>query len=143
MKVNRGRQLAVAIHLALLFSLGVVRAQEEDEKLKRAFEEGRRAAAEDVKKGRLVYYAGGLPPPHEELFAEILRNEYKVSLVLTGCVINSEEFQRGLGYNEVSVPEIERRYGKDILKQVDERAQKEYEERLKTPRREDGSKPPR
>jgi hypothetical protein len=142
MKRKRSRQLAVAIPLALLFSLGVTLAQGEDEKLKRSYEEGRRAAAEDIKHDRLVYHVGGLPAPYDELFSEILRKEFKVAVAHIGCVINTEEFQRGVGYNEVSVPEIERRYGEGILGRVEERAQKEYEERMKESRQ-DGSKPPR
>ena len=142
MNVKRSLQLALAIPLALFFSLCVTHAQGKDENLKRAYEEGRRAAVEDIKKDTLVYHVGGLPAPYDELFTEILRKEYKVAVAHTGCVVNTEYFQRGLGYNEVSVPEIERRYGQGILGRVEERARKEFEDSLKESRQNDG-KPPR
>jgi len=98
------------------------------EYLRPAFEQGREDAKEDVMNGKLVYYIFGAPAPWDHLLAEMLRNEYSIMLRSGGCNPGSEHFQRAEGYNTISVPAIEEKYG-SVLRELSKKAEEEWANR--------------
>ena len=127
MKVTSRKFIVAMMFLALTRCFGSVQAQDDEEKLKRAREEGRKAAAEDLTRGEYVYHVGGPQAPWDGRYARLLWEEYKIRLRPVGCEINTEQFHRGSGYNEVSLPAIYEKYGHEVLKEAEERAKKEWE----------------
>lgn len=112
--------IRISLIAVLLFSavqcVGVPPRHGGDKMANPAFEKGREDAKKDLEAGKLVYYTVGAPAPWDQLWAEMLRKEYGISLRSGGCIPDSEAFQRANGYNTVSVPAIEAKYG-EILGQ--------------------------
>lgn len=118
--------------LTILPCLGAAQVQDRGPAAQRAREEGRKAAAEDLKRGELTYHVGGPPAPWDERFAQILWDEYQIRLRRDGCDPNDEQFQRGIGSNEVMMPAIAGKYGRDALGKAEERAKQEVKDKAGT-----------
>jgi hypothetical protein len=92
------------------------------------YERGRADAQNDISHGILVYEYAGLPAPSDEEATRIFKERYHIELRrVAGDEIRIEAISHMIGYNEISLPEIERRFGKDILEKVDKEAKANYE----------------
>jgi hypothetical protein len=92
------------------------------------YERGRADAQNDISRGILVYEFAGLPAPTDDEESTILRERYHIELRrVAGDEIRIEAISHMVGYNEISLPEIERRFGKDIFEKVDAEAKANYE----------------
>jgi hypothetical protein len=93
-----------------------------------AYQKGRADAENDLKNNRLTLESFGLPAPYFGEYTRLLRERYHLELrQVAGCVPDGRIIGHARGYNEVSMKEIERRYGKDILEQAGSEANKRYQ----------------
>jgi hypothetical protein len=80
-----------------------------------AYVRGWLQAKRDLKEGRLAIEGYGFWGPSPEIY-NLLRERYHVELRHTsGCVVNDYILSHAKGYNHVSIPAIESRWGKDFL----------------------------
>jgi hypothetical protein len=92
------------------------------------YERGRGDAQNDISHDILVYEFAGLPAPSDDEEIRLLRERYHIELRrVAGDEIRMDAISQMIGYNEISLPEIERRFGKGILEKVDEEAKANYE----------------
>lgn len=101
----------------------------------RAYRQGRAEAKLDLAQGHLRYRTYGMPTEWSgpDLYAERLRNSYNIELVtVAGCVVTQDLIDRTRGYNDISLPVIEARYGTGILDRVREQAGAEWKQRHKS-----------
>ena len=94
---------------------------------KAAYERGQKQAHDAIAHNMLALEQPGLPAPWVADYSSKLRKDYHVELRLSGCVVRPDFLSFMQGYNEVMVEEIERRYGKDVLRRTAEQAQKSYQ----------------
>jgi hypothetical protein len=87
------------------------------------YERGRTDAQNDVSRGVLVYEFAGLPAASDDEEIRLLKERYHIELRrVAGEEIRIDAISHMVGYNEISLPEIERRFGKGILEKVDQEA---------------------
>jgi hypothetical protein len=92
------------------------------------YESGRADAQKDISHGILVYEFAGLPAPSDDEEIRLLRERYHIEMRrVAGDEIRIDAISHMIGYNEISLPEIERRFGKGILEKVDQEAKANYE----------------
>jgi hypothetical protein len=92
------------------------------------YERGRSDAQRDISRGVLVYEFAGLPAPTDDELTRVLRERYSIELRrVAGDEIRIDAISHMVGYNEISLPEIERRFGKGILQKAADEAKANYE----------------
>jgi hypothetical protein len=127
--MNRIRsQLILTLFLWLLIT-GMGQAQKAPAGYSQAdYERGRADAQNDISHGILVYEYAGLPAPSDDEEIRLLRERYHIEMRrVAGDEIRIDAISHMVGYNEISLPEIERRFGKGILEKVDQEAKANYE----------------
>ena len=81
-----------------------------------AYKAGRAEAINDIKANRLIIEVSGLPAPWSGEYAKFLAEKYHIQVkTVAGCIVDSKIVGHERGYNEISVAEIERRYGQGFL----------------------------
>jgi len=94
-----------------------------------AYERGRREAQADIRSGRLILENMGFPRKGEQEFAQILRQRYGVELKrVASDVLEPTDTGHVFGYNDISRPEIERRFGSGVIEKAEAEAAKHYDE---------------
>ncbi|HLW34712.1 MAG TPA: hypothetical protein VKS98_03545, partial [Chthoniobacterales bacterium] len=94
-----------------------------------AYKAGRSDAMKDVKDNRLVIEVSGLPAPWSGEYAKLLAEKYHIQLkTVAGCIVDSRIVGHERGYNEISVAEIERRFGHGFLAKTAEDVQKKWQQ---------------
>jgi len=124
--MNTHRMVIVAALLALLAG-GCGRAGEE-------YSNGRSLAATDLAKGVLhVAYADGVQrPAWARDYDQLLETNFGISPTVFSLPSNPSAAEAWVrGYNEVAQPEIQRRFGTNVLKRTLAEAQTLYEGRKK------------
>ena len=113
-------------------------------KYSRAYLAGRTQARRDIAGGTLAIEDAGLKPGHERWDGPVLRERFKIEIrTLEGSIVTEKEVGHRDGYNSVSVPEIDRRFGWDRVQEArgdalkalsdrDEQAVRELTQRLST-----------
>jgi len=97
---------------------------------KAAYQEGKAAAQQDIRRGKLVVKTYGLPAPWRGMYGSNLLSRYQIELrPVAGCVVTETLVQSVQGYNEVTEAEIERRYGKGLLERVAKEAEQAWPRR--------------
>lgn len=88
---------------------------------------GRAEARRDIQEGRLALeIMGPPPPPWQETYQRLAKERYGIEQRwVAGCMPSNRVMGHADGYDEVMEAEIERRFGKDVLKKTAEEAQKE------------------
>ena len=93
-----------------------------------AYETGRSDAQADLQAGRLVVEDYGFPRKGQQEYADILQERYHVELRrVASDIVDSKAYGHAFGYNAVSKPEIQRRYGADALEKAQAEAAEHYE----------------
>jgi hypothetical protein len=96
--------------------------------LPHAYHAGKLEAMHDLDQGRLVVKTYGRPAPWRQIYKRILKEQYGIELVTVGsCVVRPAIADHAKGYNEVSLPAIEKRFGEDVFEKVGKQALLEYE----------------
>lgn len=92
---------------------------------------GRAEAEKDLRSGHLAIEIYGYPMKGEPEYRDILRQRYQIEFrrVAGDTNISAKVIGHAKGYNEVSEPEIKRRFG-GILKAAEEEAAKHYDEKF-------------
>ena len=93
-----------------------------------AYKAGRAAAQRDIRKGVLAFEDWGLPADFqaELIYRRILSERYGIRLRrIAWCEVDDKILGHGNGYNDVSVAEIERRFGHKLLDRVYAQAEKQ------------------
>lgn len=84
---------------------------------------GRLAARNDLAHGRYRILGYGLPPPGMPLYISILRQRYGVEYVaVAGCTPSKATLDYLDAYDDLSSAAIDRKFGKDVLGQVEDEA---------------------
>ena len=92
-----------------------------------AYERGRADARADIRAGRLVLEDYGFPRKGQREFADILRQRYGVELRrVASDIIDYTAYGHAFGYNDVSRPEIERRFGVGVIQKAETEAAGHY-----------------
>jgi hypothetical protein len=93
---------------------------------------GRAEAEKNLRSGHLAIEIYGYPMKGEREYGDILRQRYQIEFrrVAGDTNISAKVIGHAKGYNEVSEPEIKRRFGGDILKAAEEEAAKHYDEKF-------------
>lgn len=96
----------------------------------KAYEAGRADAEKDIRANILAIERFGLPAVWDREYSQILKEKYHVQVrPVAGCVVNADIIGHAKGYNEVSRPEIERRFGADVFEKAQKEAAKLHQER--------------
>jgi hypothetical protein len=85
---------------------------------RRAYEAGRRAAAQDVREGRLAFEIyGGPPPACDADWKKMLAETYHIQVrQVADCTVDYLIVGHARGYNEVAAAEIDRRFGANFIR---------------------------
>ena len=94
------------------------------------YEMGKQEANTDLRQGKLCWKLCGQPGAHDNLFKEVLKEEYNVDLlIVAGCRVPDELGQEVNGYNEIMKAEMLKRFEKDIVRLAEEKAKQQFEDR--------------
>ena len=85
----------------------------------------------DVARGQYQLQVYGTVDGGLEEFSEIAAREYGIEVVPHGCIISEQGIERMRGYNDVSEAAIKRKYGRDVIESIWDRALPEYRAKLK------------
>lgn len=87
---------------------------------------GRADARKDLQAGKLRIETMGPPPaPWEVTYVKLLKERYGITYSwVAGCIVNDRVSGHARAYNQIMEAEIERRFGKDALKNTADEAQK-------------------
>jgi hypothetical protein len=112
-----------------LLTAGIANGQKAPDGYSQAdYDRGRTDAQNDIKSGVLAYEFAGLPAPSDDEEIRLFRERYHIEFRrVAGDEIRIEAISHMIGYNEIALPEIERRFGKDILQKVADEAKANYE----------------
>lgn|SRR5689334_17267611 len=92
-----------------------------------AYKAGRSEAISDIKANKLIIEVSGLPAPWSGEYAKFLAEKYHIQLkTVAGCIVDSKIVGHERGYNEISVAEIERRFGHGVLEKTAEDVQMKW-----------------
>jgi hypothetical protein len=96
------------------------------------YEQGRADAQKDISHGVLAYEFAGLPAPTDDELIRLMKERYNIEMRrVAGDEILIDRISHMIGYNEIALPEIQRRFGKDILQKVADEATANYEKKNK------------
>jgi hypothetical protein len=87
---------------------------------------GRTEAERDLRLGRLVHEEIGMPMPPE--YYEIVHRRYQIELHSYGDLVSEKIIGHAKGYNDITDPEIKRRFGSDVLGAARDEAFKHWNE---------------
>ncbi len=88
-----------------------------------SYRQGKAAATRDLNDGILAVETYGFTMGGSDLKSQLLKERYNIERrIVAGCIVSKKIRNHAKGYNGVSLPEIERRFGKDIGKKVHEEA---------------------
>jgi hypothetical protein len=94
-----------------------------------AYTAGRSEAMNDIKANKLIIEVSGLPAPWSGEYTKLLADKYRIQLkTVAGCIVDSKIVGHERGYNEISVAEIERRFGHGALEKSAEDLQKKWQQ---------------
>lgn len=94
-----------------------------------AYKAGRSEAMNDIKANRLIIEVSGLPAPWSGAYAKFLADKYHIQLkTVAGCIVDSKIVGHERGYNEISVAEIERRFGHGVLENTARDVQNKWQQ---------------
>lgn len=94
-----------------------------------AYQAGRVEAETDLHAGRFVIEDYGFPRKGQAEYAEILKRRCDIELRrVASDIVDLKAYGHAFGYNDVSKPEIKRRFGDDVLEKAQEEAAKHYDE---------------
>ena len=96
------------------------------------YEQGRADAQKDISHGVLAYEFAGLPAPTDDELIRLMKQRYNIEMRrVAGDEVLIDRISHMIGYNEIALPEIQRRFGKDILQKVADEAKANYEKEHK------------
>jgi hypothetical protein len=76
-----------------------------------------------LRAGRLVLEDYGFPREGQQEFRDILRERYQIELRrVASDVVDNTAYSHALGYNDISRPEIQRRFGPDLFQKAEAEA---------------------
>jgi hypothetical protein len=85
--------------------------------------EGQEQARKDIKATQIKYMLYGEPQAHDQLFGEILKKDYKITLIVVGgCTVSEQARIRANGYNRVILDHLKGQSKKDIIKEAEGKA---------------------
>ena len=92
-----------------------------------AYLEGKARARRDLSNGKMALCTYGRPAKWRDLYADLLRNRYKIELIsVAGEHVSERQREESHGYNSVMKAAIKQRYGKDFLDAVVEEAKEAH-----------------
>ncbi len=95
---------------------------------------GRLAARYDMATGRYVVMGYGLPSASHSDFVRLLRERHGIQYrSVGGCTISAHVRAYSDGYNAASLPAIERKFGRDVLRTIAGQAEAAYKRRQPPP----------
>lgn len=95
----------------------------------RAYRDGQEEARKDINAGESKYLLYGQPQAHDRLFAEILKEDYKITLVIVGgCTVAQDARDRADGYNKVMQGHLAEKWKKDVIKEAEAKARRQWEQ---------------
>jgi len=95
---------------------------------KSAYTAGRADAERDLQAGRLVVEDFGFPRKGQEEYAGILQRRYHIEVRhVAGDIVDLKAYGHAYGYNDVSKPEIKRRFNDDVLEKAETEAAQHYD----------------
>ena len=99
---------------------------------KSAYAAGRAEAERDLETGRLVVEDFGFPRKGQEEYVAILKQRYGIEVRrVAGDIVEFKPYGHAFGYNDMSEPEIKRRFGDDVLEKAAAEAAQHYDEAAK------------
>jgi hypothetical protein len=116
--MNKTRSHLVLTALLLLTFTGLALGQKAPAGYSQAdYEQGRADAQKDTSHGVLAYEFAGLPAPTDNELIRLMKERYNIEMRrVAGDEVLIDRISHMIGYNEIALPEIQRRFGKDILK---------------------------
>ena len=107
-----------------------------DERVRRPSLLAKATAEADIQRGHMAFKYAGLPNPWEEAYRQHFQSKHQVSAdQVAGCLVSPETAAAIQAYNNVSIPEIERRIGKkftEIQPEADREAQEIWQKKPRT-----------
>ena len=95
-----------------------------------AYRAGRADATRDIARDYFAVEEFGLLPVFEDEYVKLAAKRYGIHVkVLAGCIVDEEIAGHAKGYNEISQPAIERRFGKNALFETEYEAQRQWEKK--------------
>lgn len=93
------------------------------------YEKGKRDALKDIEAENLNIKTMGRQASWTAVWLKLLKDKYNLKVFyLSGCNISDDEMNYAKGFNEISQFEISKRFGKDVLKETFEQAEKIFED---------------
>ena len=71
---------------------------------------------------------------HDSLYKQVLKDDYGIDLlIVAGCTVSDELVENANGYNEIMMQEIKKRFGKDVIREAEEKARQQFEQQRTVP----------
>jgi hypothetical protein len=97
---------------------------------KTAYRAGRADATRDLQRNYFAVEIFGRQPVFEEQDIKLAVMRYGIHVkAVGGCVVDEDILGHAKGYNEISEPAIQRRFGKDVLLKTENEVQRQWEKK--------------
>lgn len=104
------------IVLSLLCAFAVSAVAGQSAEFKAAYRAGRADAQRDIRRNYLAVEEYGREAVWDEEYGKIAQRRFGVHVKrVAGCLVDDQILGHAKGYNEISEPEIKRRFGRDVL----------------------------
>jgi hypothetical protein len=87
---------------------------------------GHKDAEEELRSGHLVHEEIGMPKPPE--YYTIVHQRYQIELRTYGDIVTEKIVGHAKGHNEITDPELERKFGSDVIRAASDEAFKHWNE---------------
>jgi hypothetical protein len=99
---------------------------------KSPYETGKQEANAALSQGKLCWKLCGQPAAHDSLFKQILKDDYKIDLlIVAGCNVPDELRQNVKGYNDIMKAELLKRFQINAVSLAEQKAKQLSEEQRK------------
>src|SRR5205823_3452542 len=96
----------------------------------RAYRAGRADAQRDIRRNYFAVEIFGRQPVFEEEYANLAQKRYGIHVKgVAGCIVDENILGHAKGYNEISEPAIDRRFGKGVLLKTEDEVHRRWEKR--------------
>ena len=134
----RPKDIFVALVLGLFAGCSTVSysyRSDSESSAREGYQAGSVEARHDLATGKLAVETYGFPVECSSEYAQLLRERHGIELrPVAGCVVDARIAGHARGYNEIMMPEIERRFGTNVWQQTMADAQRLYARKVQTTR---------
>lgn len=127
MRLKKSKRAAATLS-CLLCTFAATAVADESAEFKAAYRAGRADAQRDIARNYLAVEESGRGAAWTEDYVNLALRQFGIHVKrVAGCLVDDTILGHAQGYNEISMPEIKRRFGRDVLVEAQIAASEKWE----------------